>query len=164
MEDTQNTHEPTLTPRLSPRAYLPGGRRGSTDVNGQNIKTLRGSIVEAWKETMEKPSVLVMEVPAGLSVGEIQQLVNAPLEDGGYYFAGVAPYGPGAIAFFRLKVEKVQAQAADEDAALAILKANPRLSCAKMTALLAAHNIKRGSQWVYTRRAELEMDAGPSKR
>lgn len=109
----------------------------------------------------KKPEVLVLSIPAGLSAAEVQRLMNEPLRDGSYYFGGVTAYAPGALAFFRLRAEKQREEnpAPDEDAALALLKANPRLSRDKMVALLAARGIKRGQQWVYTRRAEIDLRA-----
>jgi hypothetical protein len=108
----------------------------------------------------EKPAVLVVEIPAGLSTGNIQDLVNASVQDDSYYFAGAAAYACGLLAFFRLRVEKTlhEKPLPNEDVALAVLKAHPRLSCAKMTAMLRARGFPRTAQWVLTRRAEVELN------
>ena len=105
---------------------------------------------------MEQPVLMVVNIPAGLSADAVQQLVNDPLQDDAYYFAGVIPYGQGALAFFRISAAEKTRQKPDEDAALAFLKANPLLSCTKLRVSLAAKGINRTNQWVYTRRAELD--------
>jgi hypothetical protein len=109
----------------------------------------------------EKQAVIVVDIPPRLSAADVQRLVNGSLQDGSYYFAGITPYEPGALAFLRLRAEKQEKPPkpahetpVDEAAAIAILEAKPRLTCEKMVALLAAKGIKRGRQWVYTRRAE----------
>jgi hypothetical protein len=113
----------------------------------------------------EKLAVVVVSIPEGLSAADVQELVNVPVQDGSYYFAGVTPYQPGALAFFRLRAEKVEKAEkpktpkevepiVDEDKAVAILEANRRMTCQKLVALLEAKGVKRGRQWVYLRRAE----------
>lgn len=66
---------------------------------------------------MEQPVLMVINIPAGLSAEAVQHLVNGPLQDDTYYFAGVTPYGPGALAFFRLGAAEKTRQKPDEDAA-----------------------------------------------
>jgi hypothetical protein len=111
------------------------------------------------KTETEKPQLLVVSIPAGLDADAIQRLMNEPLQDGDYYFGALVPHGPGLFALFRLRAEKerVDKAAPDEERALAILKASPQLSADKLIASLAARGIKRGRQWVYTRRAEMDL-------
>jgi hypothetical protein len=111
--------------------------------------------------TAEKRAVRVIGIPAGLDDDAVEELVNGPLRDSSYYLAAVMPYEPGALAFYRLRAEKPEKlpkppkpEPLDEAAAIVVLEANRRMTAPKLQALLAAKGIKRGRQWVYTRRAE----------
>ena len=111
---------------------------------------------------LERPQILVIDVSNSLSAAEAQNALNID----GYYMRGLVALPEGMRVVFARRVksktdyfeasgpsyERIRGamRNADglEEAALALVNAHPRLSGPKVSALLLAHGIRRGKDWV----------------
>lgn len=115
---------------------------------------------------MKKKS-LVIDIPNDCTPERAEQLLNAPYDDG-YYLLRLHPTSSTCLrAFFVIRVKSGNkgAALANRDgqaaAALAVIKANPKLSNRKLARLLKTLGIKRSRDWVCEHRAEtVQADAG----
>ena len=98
----------------------------------------------------------VVDVPHGASEDEARRLLNGPCEVNRYMLVQVLPVPNGARAFYRLVASAYDKKPGErngnrdgkDDAARAVLRANPDKSIRQLVDMLADLDIKRGRTWV----------------
>ena len=108
----------------------------------------------------ESKQILVVDVPAASTAEEAERLLNAVCERGYYVLAILPGERGGAHAYFNRRRPIPIApprgnRDGKADAAIDIIKANPDKSLSQTVELLKAAGIKRGINWVSTKRREL---------
>jgi hypothetical protein len=107
-----------------------------------------------------KKHILVVDVPANATAAEVEQMLNAPYEDG-YYVQTIACGVPGAEsrAIFRLhKREEWNARKSDGKggAAIAYIADNMDKTAKALKAGLMALNIVRSAAWIADQKVTLK--------
>jgi hypothetical protein len=110
----------------------------------------------------ERKQIVVVDVPAGITASEAEQLLNDACQPG-YYLRAVTPLANGdSRAFFALRIQPEQKEHrplsnidGKEDEALAIIRAHSDDSIFSIVQRLQAVGIKRGKNWVSWKRQEM---------
>ncbi len=124
------------------------------------------------EELMEEKTIIAVDVPAGTTAQESEDILNAPSARG-YYLVQIVP-GAGtsaARAFFKLRVRPEKALKPlntrtlnwrDRDGktveAEAIIRANPDVSVRKLVELLKGVDIRRGQTWVHRTKTRIQTE------
>jgi hypothetical protein len=112
-------------------------------------------------ETAPNTQFRVFDIPLELSVQATERILNA--ECGNDRFISAITPVPGALRVV-LSARAGTVKRADDDRAIALVRAHPELSQVRTVAMLKANGIHRTQSWVSQKRFDIEAERNAAQR